>query len=401
MPCPTLATVATRSHLAAVRVLFQSVRRWHPEARCCALIVDDPSPNPPIPTPRQLFERLSIADLRLPESEAFCFQYDAFELCNALKPWLLCHLARQDPGNGMVYLDSDIAAYGELSPLTHALADGAGFLTPHTTAEYPRDGAAPGPRDLLLAGQFNAGVVGVGPGEGGRRFLAWWAEAVRHDALVEPAEGLFVDQRFLDAVPCLFPDVRLLRHDGINVAHFNLHARRLERRGGDWWVNDQRLLLFHFTMLRANHADFRPFVTRPLLEQQPLLRELLGAYCADLREAGHAESSRVPYGLGTFTDGTPISKATRRAFREAWIRGDAGGNPRADRHWLEFEARHRASVIAKTRMDQWLRWPRALSRGSRAHAEQLAAAVVRRRRAAVDSPAPASAPDTTEPGPSA
>lgn len=250
----------------------------------------------------------------------------------------------------------------------------------------------------MLAGQFNAGMVGVGRGEGGRRFLEWWAKAVRHDALVEPAEGLFVDQRFLDAVPCLFPEMRLVRHDGINVAHFNLHARRLERRGGDWWVNDQRLLLFHFTMLRANHADFRPWVTRPLLEQQPLLRELLESYCADLRKAGHTESSRIPYGLGAFADGTPVSKTTRRAFREAWIRGDAGGNPRTDRHWMEFEARHRASVIAKTRVDQWLKWPRALGRGSRAHAEQLAAAVVRRRQAALDSPLTASAPDTTRPG---
>jgi hypothetical protein len=167
----------------------------------------------------------------------------------------------------------------------------------------------------------------------------------------------------------------------------------LERRDGDWWVNDQPLLLFHFTMLRANHADFRPFVTRPLLEQQPVLRELLGGYCAELREARHAESSRVPYGLGTFANGTPISKATRRAFRAAWIRGDASGNPRVDPYWMEFEARHRASVIAKTRMDHWLRWPRALGRGSREQAEQLAAAVVRRRRVAIDSPTPPSGPD--------
>lgn len=139
MHCPTLATVATRSHLAAVRVLFQSVRRWHPEARCCALIVDDanPNPSPPDHALSQPFEQLSIAELRLPEPEAFCFQYDAFELCNALKPWLLRYLAEKDPENGVVYLDSDIAAYGDLSALTQALEGSAGFLTPHTTAEYP------------------------------------------------------------------------------------------------------------------------------------------------------------------------------------------------------------------------------------------------------------------------
>lgn len=399
MPCPTLATVATRSHLAAVRVLFRSVRRWHPKARCCALIVDDSSPSSPNPAPDHLFDQLSVADLRLPEPDSFCFQYDAFELCNALKPWLLSHLTQTAPENGVVYLDSDIAAYGDLSPLSHALDGVPGFLTPHTTVPYPRDSAAPGARDLLLAGQFNAGVVGVGCGERGRPFLDWWAEAVRHDALVEPAEGLFVDQRFLDAVPCLFPEMRIVRQDGINVAHFNLHARRLERRGGDWWVNDQPLRLFHFTMLRANHADFRPFVTRPLLEQQPVLRELLAEYCSELREAGHAECSRVPYGLGTFANGMPISKATRRAFREAWIRGEARPNPRSTPHWMEFEARHRASVIAKTRMDHWLRWPRALGRGSRAQAEQLAAAVVRRRRATIEPPLLPTTTDTKESDP--
>lgn len=378
MPPPILATVATRSHLAYVRVLARSLRGYHPDWRCVVLVVDEPDAGRCSESGG--FEAVSTASLGIPDCPAFCFQYDAFELCNALKPYLIRHLLRSNPGVPVLYADSDIAAYSSLEPLIALMARHDVVVTPHTTVEYPDDGCAPALRDQMLAGHFNAGVVGVGAGPGGLAFAEWWADKLRHDALAEPTDGLFVDQKFLDAVPCLFSGAHVLRHDGVNVAHFNLHARRLANRDGLWWVNEVPLMLFHFTMVRPHHGDFRPFVTRPLLAAQPVLRDLFLDYGRRLADAGIEECSRQPFGLGAFADGRPISKATRRAFRAEFQRGNGSTDPYSDPHWMRFEAEHHATVAARTRLDQWLRWPRAMGRTSRAKAEQLAVALAKRRR---------------------
>lgn len=385
MPPPILATVATRSHLAYVRVLARSLRERHPDWRCVALVVDEPEAGRA--SEPGLFEAVSIGSLGIADFRAFCFQYDAFELCNALKPYLIRHLLRSHPGFPVLYADSDIAAFSSLEPLAALLGVHDVVITPHTTVEYPDDGFAPALRDQMLAGHFNAGVVGVGAGPGGLAFADWWAEKLRHDALAEPSDGLFVDQKFLDVVPCLFPGAHVLRDDGVNVAHFNLHSRRLTRRDGCWWVNEVPLVLFHFTMVRPHHGDFRPFVTRPLLAAQPVLRELFLDYGRRLAAAGLDECSRQPFGLGTLADGRPISKATRRAFRGEFQRGNGSADPYSDPRWMRFEAEHHATVAARNRLDQWLRWPRAMGRTSRAKAEQLAVALAKRRRGGAVGPA--------------
>ncbi len=133
---------------------------------------------------------------------------------------------------------------------------------------------------------------------------AFSSAAVAAPIVAAKALGLFAAAPEVEAVAPGMRTVEIVvdagsKHEGKVVAEIErMHSVKivLARRGDDWWVNEQRLVLFHFTMLRANHGDFRPFVTRPLLEQQPLLKELLGAQCAELREAGHAESSRVAFG---------------------------------------------------------------------------------------------------------
>jgi len=354
-------TLATRSHMAYCRVLAASLARVRPAARLMVLVVDGgPEELPQAEAPNA--DVLTLADLDLVDQPAFCFQYTAFELCNALKAPLLKFLRGRHPGVPLLYLDSDTYCVGSLDPLVAELAGTPIVLTPHTTVDFPGTGPGLRTQALLQSGVFNAGVIGVGCGEVAERFLDWWGAKLRHDCLRATGEGLFVDQKFLDLVPCLFPEARILRDDGVNVAWFNLHARKLSRPSFGWRANDRPLAVFHFTMLNPLTGAFDPFVQPDPLVTQPILRELTEPYRAALLAAGHERQSQADYGHGRFADGTPVSGRTRRAFREAWMRGEAGGDPFGSPEWQVWQGRF---LRREKRADRLRKWTDLLGRINR------------------------------------
>ena len=147
-------------------------------------------------------------------------------------------------------------------------------------------------------------------------------------------------------------------------------------------VNGVPLLLFHFTMVQHSQGNFRPFVTRPLLEAQPVLRDLLLDYGRQLDAAGHGEFSRLPFGLGNFANGLPISKASRRAFRTEFMRGKTADDPYSDPAWIAYENDQAARLVVQTRFNGWLRRPRAWKDAAAERLQKLAVGYVKRRRAA-------------------
>lgn len=327
-----VATVVTRSHLGDARTLCRMLRRWHPQARMVVLVVDGTGQTDP-----EDFEVVLLEDLAIPDRASFCFQYTAFELCNALKAPLLGWILAQASVPAVLYLDSDIGVLGDLSGLWKEVLSSDVLVTPHQTQEFPADGCQPGPVMIRSAGVFNAGVVGVRRSAAGLDFAEWWKRRSRHDCINDPSNGLFVDQRHLDFVPAFFPGARICRDPGVNVGHFNLHERLIRREGDRWWINEQPLLLFHFTSIDFRHLGFLPPINRPLVEQQPLLRSLIAEYASE-REAVSADANRATgYGLGRFASGRLISPTTRRAFRAAWMAGKGSADPHSDPLWESFE----------------------------------------------------------------
>ena len=334
---PVICSVITKSHLGFVRALVRSFRRWHPAGRAYVLVADDPEgcydPG------AEDFTVVSLADLRLRDPRGFCFRYDAFALCNALKPCLLLHLIRERHESEVLYLDSDIGVFGGLGPLFELLQGCEVLLTPHTRVDFPGDGAWPVRSVLLTSGTYNAGVVGVRNSTESLRFLEWWAGALEFGCVVDPARGIFVDQRYLDLVPVFFQGVLVLSHDGVNVAHFNLHHRKLRREHGRWFVNADPLLLFHFTQVDWPKLAFYSRVTRPLLADQPLLRELFAEFREDLVQADYEKTKSWPNTHDRFANGLPLTRETRARFREETGTGPASVDPFTDPHWIREQER--------------------------------------------------------------
>jgi hypothetical protein len=294
-------TVVTPDHVARARVLARSLREHHPNARVTALVVGD------TPSAAEPFEMLGVEALRCPPLEEMIAAYEPFALMCALKPWLLFHLLEESPA--VLYLDSDIRVY---APLDEAFAaeERAGLvLTRHLLGPLPRDGLHPSEEDILVAGTFNGGFLGVG--REARGFLGWWAERLAQECTIDPARGLFVDQRWLE----LAPGATVLRDPGVNAGFWDVPNRPLTGGPGCYAVAGVPLRCFHFSGFDPDRPDLlSAHQNRVDLAEHPVLARLVSDYAAELHAAGHAAmAAQRPAGITTLA---------RRLYREARAAGE-------------------------------------------------------------------------------
>jgi len=317
-------SVISPNYLGYARVLMSSVRRHHPGWERFVLIVDQADEV----SGAEVFTVVPLNALALPSPRQLCFRYGILELSTAVKPWMFEHLF----GRGyerVVYLDPDIFVYSPLAELDTAAAGTFLTLTPHLSRPVAGGNEHPGERTILQSGAYNLGFLAARrhPALGG--FLAWWQEKLERECVVEIERGLFVDQKWIDLVPGLFPDVTILRHDGYNVAYWNLCHRTVATNSGAPNVNGQPLRFFHFSGLDPERPELVSTHDDTLrIGQIGEARALIEAYVAELRAAGYESSRHAPYAFGVFRDGTPVTPAVRGAYRNSRaLQAASGADP--------------------------------------------------------------------------
>jgi hypothetical protein len=297
-------TIVTPDHLPRARVLARSLSEHHPGGRLVVLVL---GPEMPAGEP---FDVLAPEALGVPALEELLAGYGPMELACSLKPWLLMHLLREHPA--ALYLDSDMRVYAPLdAALDQARRHGL-VLTRHLHGPLPRDGRLPSEQEILLAGTYNAGFVGAG--RDGMGFLRWWADRLAEDCRVEPARGLFADQRWLDLAPGIAPDAHLSRDPGLNLGFWDLPNRPVEAAEDGHTVRGRPLRLFHFGAFDPERPDvLSRHQDRIDPAEHPALAALLRDYSRELLAAGHAAAAATARATAT-----PLM---RRLSRE----GRAGG----------------------------------------------------------------------------
>ena len=325
-PTPRLdaCTIVARNYLAHARSVAESFLEHHPGATFTVLLIDGEGGE----RAGSGVEVLGVTEIGLDAAELgrMATLYDVVEIATAYKPFLLRHLLGRGRGP-VAYLDPDIVVYTPLVEVAELAAERSIVLTPHTTEPMPRDGLVPGETQILSVGVYNLGFVAVGPGA--ERFLDWWGERLARDCINAVPQSLFVDQRWVDFVPCYF-DCAILRDAGHNVAYWNLSSRRVARWGPGHTVNGRPLRFFHFSGYSPDRPDelskFQAGRARITLDD-PVLAELCAGYGRRLLDRGYAEARAARFGGDQLPNGLHLDGTMRRLYRRELLAAERAGQP--------------------------------------------------------------------------
>ena len=360
-------TIVSRNYLHYARVLMRSLQAVSPQWDRFVLLADlidgafDPASEP--------FEVIEARTLPIPEAEKFFFRYTILEANTAVKPWFFRHLFAKGYER-VIYLDPDIFVYSPMREVEHAFDEGAlAVLVPHLTGRI-LDSARPGEHEVLQSGAYNLGFCAMARHPELEALLDFWCEKSLRDFVVDLPRGLFTDQRWIDLVPGMFSDVTILRHEGYDVAYWNLAHRRLVPTAGGILVNGVPLVFFHFSGIDPlNPEAFSKHQNRYRLATIGPAADLASHYCAAVRVNGLRTCRDLAYAYGFLHDGSPIPDILRRLYRttpevEDW----AGDNPfaRSCTEWnqpldAEWPPLTRVMLaVYQARPDIRLTWPDAV-----------------------------------------
>jgi glycosyltransferase involved in cell wall biosynthesis/SAM-dependent methyltransferase len=321
-----ICTIIARNYVAHARILAESFRAIHPTGTCSVLVIDDPTGF--IDPAEEPFELITIDQIGLPDPERMAASYDVMELSTAVKPWLLRHLMERPGVNSVAYLDPDIRVFAPLDEIFQRAVRHDVVLTPHFTAPLPRDGRKPSEEDILVAGSYNLGFIALGTGETAHSLLDWWAERLETDCLNEPENGRFVDQRWIDLAPGLWPGIDVLRETAFNIAYWNLPTRSLENDGsGGYRVDGEPLRFFHFSGFDPRRpTELSKHQNRIKITANSALARICGEYAKALLSHGFEEANGWPYGWEAMPNGVKLDRAARRVFRDGVEAGEIDGS---------------------------------------------------------------------------
>jgi glycosyltransferase involved in cell wall biosynthesis/SAM-dependent methyltransferase len=319
-------TIIAKNYVPFARVLAKTFRAQHPDARFFVLVIDDPRDY--IDPAEEPFELVTIDMLDIEHFGRMAALYDVLELSTAVKPWLLRWLLGPAGCERIAYLDPDIQIFEPLEEIDRLLHEHRVVVTPHILEPMPRDGHRPSETDILIAGTFNLGFIGLSRGPDADALIDWWAERLERDCIVAPERGYFVDQRWIDFAPGLIESFHVLRNPGYNVAYWNVWGRDLAETPDGLTVNGESLRFFHFSGYDPRHPGrLSKHDSRISLVDQPVVRRLCDAYGAALMENGFERSIEWPYTYSELPVGIELDRPMRALYREAEASGDFDGDP--------------------------------------------------------------------------
>ena len=304
-------TIVSLNYLPYARTLCESFLNFHPNHKFYVLLVDRLPSG--VDLSREKFETVLVEDLGIPDFESVAFKYGILELNTNVKPTFLKRIFSLG-AEQVIYFDPDILVCSVLDPIFEALDQSAIVLTPHCTS--PNENNSHGELLLLNAGVFNLGFIAVAKSAESQHFLSWWEHRCLTLGYDERWASLFVDQKWINLVPCYFESVRVFKHAGCNVAYWNLHERALTRTADSWLVNQtEKLIFFHFSGISVDGGERISKHTDQFdLASRPDLVELFAMYRERLLANSIRDMAQHAYGFGFFSNGASVNKLQRAAF---------------------------------------------------------------------------------------
>lgn len=255
---PVFFTICSKNLLGYAKTWVQSVKRHHPESEAYVFLADR------FLGPETGLSELNIVTLEEHGGSVYrdmMFKYNITEFNTSIKPFCFLYLfEKYKRGTGVVYMDPDTWVHSSLSEVEALFAEGSDcVLTPHMTE--PMGYGDLSDRNLMRYGAYNFGFVGIKNTEANEEIVCWWADELKENCVIDYPNGLFVDQKYGDLFPSFFNKSGILRHQGYNIAYWNLFTRTLRREPDDSiLVNGDPLRFLHFS--GASMSEDSPVISR-------------------------------------------------------------------------------------------------------------------------------------------
>ena len=310
-----IVTICSGNYLPYARVLFSSLKKYHPEASLFLCLADTPQPEIELKLPE--VEVILAESLDILNFNDFAFRYDIMEFNTAVKPFVMQWLIEVKGFEEVLYLDPDIELFAPITPAIDAFAAGANFvLTPQIT-EPAELGGFPDDVGVMKAGIYNLGFIGVKNSFDGISFLHWWGRRLRFGCLNQQERGIFCDRKFVDLLPAFHDRVTILRDSTLNVGYWNLDRRELTKNGDTWLVEGKPLRFFHFSGVDVGQPHrLSKYTTRFNGNLSPALQEIVTHYIDRSIQFGYGVELAPSYGYGKFNSGIALAPIIRRCYRD-------------------------------------------------------------------------------------
>lgn len=307
-------TSAAFNYIPKVRLLFQSLRKYHPEWRLHLALADELRPN--IDLSAEPFDEIvSAAELGIPSFRGWTFCHSIVEFATAIKPFMLARLLKEPGCKKVLYFDPDTVAFSPLNDILDALNESNILLTPHqTTPETTIEAVMDNEICSLKHGVYNLGFVAVSATEVAMTFANWWSRRVYNFCRADIPNGLFTDQRWIDLAPAFFSGVAIMRSSRHNVASWNLTTRHFSQSStGQYLVDEQPLGFYHFT---GFDSGAHRVMALKNAGNNGAVKKLISWYETQTESLAHDPLAREAWAYGTFSDGTVITRAQRVVYRD-------------------------------------------------------------------------------------
>jgi GT2 family glycosyltransferase len=335
-------TSAAWNYLPKVRLLFQSIRKFHPEWDLHWVIADRMREG--FDLGKEPFDEIcELEDLGIPNWISWVFGHSLVELSTAIKPYMLAKLLKREDCEKVIYLDPDIVVFSKLNDIIDSLDEHHVVLTPHQAMpEKLLEGVIDQEICSLKHGIYNLGFLGVANTGIGNQFAKWWSERLYNFCRDDIPNGLFTDQRWCDLVPALFSGVGILRESRFNVSTWNITNREISlTESGEYSIDGKPLGFYHFT---GFDSGAHRIMAAKNGKSNLALSRLIDWYQNTINCENENADKQVPWAFGCFSDGTPIAPEKRIVYRDRKDLQTAFPNPFDSETYLAWWGKNEKTI---------------------------------------------------------
>jgi len=105
-------------------------------------------------------------------------------------------------------------------------------------------------------GKYNGGFVYARFNKNGLIFLKKWSLLCKKWCEFDSKDGKFSDQKYLENLSLEIKDIKILNNPEINLAPWSLEGKKIQLKNKQIYVNNKRLIFFHFHGLRQITKNF-------------------------------------------------------------------------------------------------------------------------------------------------